>query len=300
MLNSHRRPIPILCLLAALLSSPLSSQVISEVRGKLASGDLASADAIVDEYCRASGPNADCANAVAWLARGAFMLGDHEQARLYRERARHMTSALVKKLRPEDDYDLAMAIGAGIEVEANLLASEGNTPKAILLLQTELNHWKLWDIQARIQKDLNLLTLTGKPAPVSEPGTAGKPVLLFLWGHWCSDCTGEAPVIVRIRQRYATKGLLVVAPTRRRGMIGDKKATPSEEDAEIERVWKKSYSALAGVSHPVDQAAMLAYGVSSTPTLVLIDPQGIVRLYCPYRLSESALASKIDVLLHLP
>ena len=228
------------------------------------------------------------------------MMGNHMQARLYVDRARQMTSDLAKKLRPDDDYDLAMAIGAVIEVDANLLAAEGNTAKAITLLQSELNRWKLWDIQARIQKDLNLLRLTGKPAPVLEPGTAGKPVLLFLWGHWCSDCTGEAPVIVRIRQKYAPKGLLVVAPTRRRGTVGDKTAAPSEEDAEIERVWKASYSRLAGVPHPVDQAAMLAYGVSSTPTLVLIDPQGIVRLYSPYRLSESALASKIDDLLHLP
>lgn len=89
-----------------------------------------------------------------------------------------------------------------------------------------------------------------------------------------------------------------MAPTRRRGTVGDNQnATPGEEDAEIERVWKESYAGLAGVSHPVDRAAMLAYGVSSTPTLVLIDREGIVRLYCPFRLSESALATHVDALL---
>jgi len=44
---------------------------------------------------------------------------------------------------------------------------------------------------------------------------------------------------------------------------------------------------------------MLAHGSSSTPILVLIDPQGIVRLYCLYWRSESALAGKIHVLIHL-
>lgn len=89
----------------------------------------------------------------------------------------------------------------------------------------------------------------------------------------------------------------MLAPTRRRGTVGDKNATPAEEDAEIERVWKESYAGLDGVSHPVDQALMLAYGVSSTPTLVLVDRQGIVRMYCPFRLSESALANRIDPLI---
>jgi hypothetical protein len=90
---------------------------------------------------------------------------------------------------------------------------------------------------------------------------------------------------------------MVVAPTRRRGDVNGKEATPAEEDAEIERVWKQSYAGLAGVPHPVDRAAMLAYGVSSTPTLVLIDRAGIVRLYCPFRLSEAVLARHIDAML---
>ncbi len=286
------------CFLLLLLSSLLPASVVSEIRFKISAGDLASADAIADEFCRTNSRNAECANATAWLARGAFVLGDREKARLYLERARKMTGDLVKTLRPEDDYDLAIAIGTVIEVDAKLLAAQGSTDKAVALLQSELTHWKLWDIQARVQKDLNMLTLEGKPAPVLEPGMTGKPVLLFLWGHWCSDCTDEAPIIARIRERYAAQGLLVAAPTRRRGDVGtNQNASPAEEDAEIERVWKESYSGLKDVSHLVDQAAMLAYGVSSTPTLVLIDRKGIVRLYCPFRLSESALARRIDAML---
>ena len=42
---------------------------------------------------------------------------------------------------------------------------------------------------------------------------------------------------------------------------------------------------------------MVRYGVSATPTFVLIDRNGIVRLYAPTRLSEGELARRIDEVL---
>ncbi len=277
---------------------PLSADVIPEARYKISAGDLTSADAITDEFCRIHNNNSECAAAVSWLARGALIMKDSERARFYLERAKGMTQDLTKRTQVEDDAYLATAVGAVIEVEAKLLAAQGARDKAITLLQSELPRWKLWAIQARIQKNLNLLTLEGKPAPITEPGSRGRPVLLFLWGHWCGDCTAQAPVIARIRQRYESLGLLVIAPTRHIGSVnGNDHVTPDREDAEIERVWKESYSGLEDVPHTVDPAAMLAYGVSSTPTLVLIDRAGIVRMYCPFRMSEPGLARRIDVLL---
>ena len=70
-----------------------------------------------------------------------------------------------------------------------------------------------------------------------------------------------------------------------------------EEDKLIEKVWKESYTGLEDVPHPVNEAAMLRYGVSSTPTLVLIDAKGIVRMYRPFRMSETELGRHIDTLL---
>jgi len=42
---------------------------------------------------------------------------------------------------------------------------------------------------------------------------------------------------------------------------------------------------------------MLRYGVSSTPTLVLIDRDGIVRMYRPTRMTEAELSRRIEALL---
>ncbi|MGA8028687.1 MAG: TlpA disulfide reductase family protein [Bryobacteraceae bacterium] len=282
-------------LLALAIVAPLAADVIPEVRYKISAGDLTSADAITDAFCQASGPSSECAAATSWLARGALIMKEPDRARFYLERTKRMTEELEKRIRIENDPYLATAIGAAIEVEARLLASQGKTDEAVVLLQSELPHWKLWAIQARVRKNLNLLTLEGKPAPALPPGGTGHTVLLFLWGHWCSDCTAQGPVIARIKQRYESRGLRVFAPTRRIGSVNDNDhATPEQEDAEIELVWRRSYAGLADVPHGVDYETMLAYGVSSTPTLVLIDRTGIVRMYSPFRMSETALASRLD------
>jgi hypothetical protein len=49
------------------------------------------------------------------------------------------------------------------------------------------------------------------------------------------------------------------------------------------------YGALAGMSVPIGSANHDRYGVSTTPTIVLVDKDGIVRLYNPGRMSEEAL-----------
>lgn len=57
------------------------------------------------------------------------------------------------------------------------------------------------------------------------------------------------------------------------------------------------YGAPAGVSVPISDAAMLRYGVSATPTFVLLDPRGTVRFYSATRLTEERLGREIDRLL---
>jgi hypothetical protein len=42
---------------------------------------------------------------------------------------------------------------------------------------------------------------------------------------------------------------------------------------------------------------MVTYGASATPTYVLVDRKGVVRLYAPTRLAESELAQQIEEVL---
>ncbi|MDQ2948122.1 MAG: hypothetical protein M3Y27_19670, partial [Acidobacteriota bacterium] len=183
----------IITLLATLLS--ISAAVIPELRNKLSAGDLTSADAIVNQYFRANGANSEYAAAVSWLARGALMLGDNDAATRYLAKTKGLIADLLKTSNVENDSFLSTAIGASIEVEARMLSTQGHTDKAVALLEAELARSKTWSIRFRIQKNINLLTLVGKPAPEMDPNDVGKPVLLFLWAHWCSDCKAQAPAL---------------------------------------------------------------------------------------------------------
>jgi hypothetical protein len=103
--------------------------------------------------------------------------------------------------------------------------------------------------------------------------------------------------LVRIRQTFGPKGLMIVAPTKLYGYVANgEDAPPEKEKAYIESVRAKFYGEL---SAPVPLSAdnFLNYGASTTPTIVLIDRTGVVRYYHPGAVHEAELASKIRPLL---
>jgi len=65
----------------------------------------------------------------------------------------------------------------------------------------------------------------------------------------------------------------------------------------IEQIRIRYYSPLSQMPVPLSNANFATYGASSTPTLALIDRQGIVRYYHPGAASEAELSSKIQALL---
>jgi thiol-disulfide isomerase/thioredoxin len=160
-------------------------------------------------------------------------------------------------------------------------------------------------LRARIEKNINLLTLEGHPAPplaVStylgpkpEPLSAlrGHPVLLFFWAHWCSDCKFEIGIVQRLRAEF--QGLVLVGPTQRYGYAaGGESAGPQAELKYIDSVRRRYYAVLGDMPVPVSKQNFDRYGASTTPTLVLVDRGGIVRLYHPGILSYEDLRSAIE------
>jgi hypothetical protein len=74
-------------------------------------------------------------------------------------------------------------------------------------------------------------------------------------------------------------------------------AAPQVEKKYIEEVRRQYYGALGDVPMPLSNANFLKYGASTTPTLVLIDGAGVVRLYHPGALSGPDLAVRIQAVL---
>jgi cytochrome c biogenesis protein CcmG, thiol:disulfide interchange protein DsbE len=120
--------------------------------------------------------------------------------------------------------------------------------------------------------------LVGKPAPdftlevingadkgdrIRLSDLKGHPVLIDFWASWCDACRVEAPVLDAVARRHKERGLVVIGVA-----TGDQPGQASH------------FAARHGLSYPIaydagDRVAA-AYGVSSLPTLVVVDASGNV------------------------
>src|SRR5206468_11038937 len=108
----------------------------------------------------------------------------------------------------------------------------------------------------------------------------------------------EGPILAKLFAKYRSQGMAIVAPTQRYGYVaGGASAPPDEELRYIVQIRDQFYPFLATLPVPVSVSNHERYGVSSTPTVVILDRQGIVRLYNPGRLTEEELEAKLRPLL---
>ena len=285
--------------------------LVGQVRAALNEKDFARAEALVAAERREKGDTPEALAALSWLARGAQADRRAADAEKLAIEAQSLAVKALGKRSPDDDANLAAAIGAGIEVQAQLGVDRGERSSAIAFLERELATYAGTALGKRIQKNINLLTLEGRPAPplernewigtVQPPTLAdlkGKVVVVFFWAHWCPDCKVEGPILQKLYEKYRIQGLTIVAPTMRFGYVaGGKAAPPDEELRYIVQIRDQFYPWLAELPTPVSAANHQRYGVSSTPTLAIVDRSGVIRTYNPGRLTEADLETRITALL---
>src|SRR5690606_1395222 len=89
----------------------------------------------------------------------------------------------------------------------------------------------------------------------------GKTRLLFFWATWCAPCKASLPELADFARE---RDVEVIAIT-------------DEDAAQLDRFFAKAPPLPGLVAIDAKRDAYVAYGVSGTPTFVLIDGNGVVR-----------------------
>jgi thiol-disulfide isomerase/thioredoxin len=266
--------------------------IVPDVRQAAMQGDLAKAERIAAEFRKTNGVTPEWLNAYSWLGRGALAAKKYDEAERYAAETKKLALAELKKRSLDEEPRLPIALGAAIEVHGQVLAARGQRSEAIAYLTDELETYKKTSIRARIQKNINLLSLEGKPAPKLEGyGEAPKSAVMFFWAHWCGDCKTMAPVLERIQRDFPS--VKVIAPTQLYGYASrGEDATPAAETKYIAEVKAQFYPMIKDKA-AISKENFDIYGVSTTPTVVYVDSKGIVRLYHPGKMTYDALSERL-------
>jgi thiol-disulfide isomerase/thioredoxin len=292
--------VPVLFLYAAL---------VDNVRGLIAQQNFIAAERQARE-AEARGVTPEVAEAFSWIARGQLDAKHFDKADAYATETRKLSERLLRGRKLDAEPLLPLALGASIEVHSQALAATGQRSEAVIFLRDQAKLFAGTSIVERIRKNLNLLSMEGKPAPELDstdflgpkPPTLaslhGRPVLLFFWAHWCVDCKAEEQVISALQRMYAPKGLVVIGPTKYYGYVASgEDAGPMQERPYIDRVRQQYYASISPMPVPLSNRNFEAYGASTAPTLVLIDSAGIVRMYHPGAMDGPELAARIQAVI---
>lgn len=287
-------------------AAPGKRDIIAEVRALIAKSDFDTAEKTLRAFAKDKGWTPDALEAISWMGRGNLAANRLDEASRFAYETERLSLAALEKRQLDAEPHLPIALGAALEVQAQVLAQQGQRGEGVRLLERNLAEFGKTSIRARLAKNLNLLSLEGKPAPAYEtsewvgqkPPTLaslkGKPVLLFFWAHWCPDCKAMAATLAELQSAYADSGLTIVAPTQRYGYVAKRApAEPSVEMPYIGQVLKEFYGNVK-MTVPVSADSFANYGSSTTPTVVVIDREGIVRLYHPGQMTKAELEPQIQ------
>jgi len=302
------------CVLLLLAPGPLSGadDFLQRLKGLGLSGEFESAQGLLERYRPQFEPlDPEWLAGVSWVARAAARAGRWEQAEIYATRAWEGALKLLRERELDSDPHLATAMGAAIEVLGKSFDAAGDRAGAAQFLAEQRARFRGTSIEARIQKNYLLLSLEGQPMPEIETARhageletpplselRGKVVLFYFWAHWCSDCKLQKPILERLHAEFGPRGLTIIGPTRLYGYVaGGEPATPRQELAYIRGPYQEEHPIPDWMPLPLSARNFQEFGVSSTPTLVLVDRAGIVQMYHPGLARYEELAGRIQGLL---
>lgn len=310
----HRTLIPISALasIAVPLGLVAAEPPVQRLKDFAFAGQSAQAKALFESTRPSGDLDAEWLAAMSWVGRAGVFGEDWDLAADYAESTLKAAEKLLegRELGSAPNAPLAIAVGAAIEALGKFYVAKDDRGQAIRFLRDQSRKYAGTGVETRINKNLLQLDLEGKQMPqvdatdllsgrrMSADELRGNVALFFFWAHWCSDCRAQKPVLEVLERRYRSRGFKVVAPTRLYGYIErGHDVSPDRERAYIESRHVKGKPLLGKVPVPLSADNFVKFGVSTTPTLVLVDREGTVRLYHPGEMPESELAERIEALL---
>jgi thiol-disulfide isomerase/thioredoxin len=306
-----RTLIATLIAIAFVIVTALAADLVPKVRSLAQNQDVEAARELVEKNRPPQTQiTAEWLAAASWVARGASFAKQWDLAQKYAQETFDRSIELLAKRSLEADGHLPIALGAAIEVLAQAYDAAGQRDAALDFLRRQSERFRDTSIETRIQKNILLLSLEGKPMPEvhvqqhlgplpqAKEELKGKLVLFYFWAHWCGDCKRQKPILEALHDAYAEKGLLIIGPTQFYGYIArGEDATPEQELEYLTHAYQQRYPLPSWMSVPISDKNFLHFGVSTTPTLVLVDRAGIVRMYHPGGMSREELEARIQPLL---
>jgi cytochrome c biogenesis protein CcmG/thiol:disulfide interchange protein DsbE len=144
-----------------------------------------------------------------------------------------------------------------------LLVAVGLVAAFVWMPRLALSHGSL---AGKPAPDFALEVVNGKPGDrIHLADLKGRPVVLSFWASWCGPCQIEAPALERLSRRLSDRGVAVV---------GINTNDAEGRAAEFARRFRLTYAIV------YDDGSRVAerYGVSSLPTIMVVDKNGVVSL----------------------
>ena len=128
-----------------------------------------------------------------------------------------------------------------------------------------------------------LTDLQGHPIRLAD--LRGKAVWLDFWATWCPPCQAEIPILREMSERYADRGLVVVA-------VAVQETSPADVAAYAAKYDLRYTIGFDGSGH-----LFHAYRGFALPTQYFIDPNGVIAEIVGAPLDEAGATSHIEAVL---
>jgi len=143
-------------------------------------------------------------------------------------------------------------------------------------------------MDGKVAPEVTLNLLDGNNKTMRLADEKGTVVILDFWATWCGPCRDSMPLVQKIWKEYEPKGVKLVA-------VNTDVSSANRDPAVREFLLQNRLALTVAIDDDSQQAAN-AFGISSLPTLVILDKAGKVAFAHIGGLNPSAEREFRDVL----